>query len=135
MVGKSHFSEAQLTIYTATGPQAANDVSNTVVSCLTDNPTRLVIWDIREASFSNVTGDDLRKVVINARPLAESRSGGKTAIVCSRDSDYGLARLFQTYAELYEAPIEIRVFDSMDNAITWLGLERNLLAKAQNEHQ
>jgi hypothetical protein len=135
MVRKSHFAEAQLTTYVAAGPLTANDVSKTVVSCLTENPTRLVIWDVREASFSNVTGDDLRKVVINARPLAESRAGGKTAIVCSRGADYGLARLFQTYAELYEAPIDIKVFDSMDDATAWLGLDQNLLARAKKENQ
>ena len=134
MVGKSHFTEAQLTVYSATGPLSANDVLNTVITCLTENPTMFVIWDLTEASFSNVTGDDLRKVVLTARPLAESRAGGKTAIVCSRGADYGLARLFQTYAELYEAPIDIKVFDSIDEAATWLGVDPRALPRAKGEH-
>jgi hypothetical protein len=133
MVGKSRFPEAQLTVYTTTGPMTVDDVSNTVIACLTDNPTLLAIWDIREASFSGVTGDDLRKVVIHARPLAESRAGGKTAIICSRGADYGLARLFQTYVELYEAPIDIKVFNSMDEAIAWLGVDRKVLNNKRSE--
>jgi hypothetical protein len=131
MVGKSHFPEARLTVYTATGPMTVDDVSNTVTTCLTDNPTLLAIWDIKEASFSDVTADDLRKVVIRARPLADSRAGGKTAIICSRGVDYGLARLFQIYAELYEAPIDIQVFDSRDAAMNWLGIDSNILSKKQ----
>jgi hypothetical protein len=133
MIGKSAVTESQLTVYTATGPMTVDDVSNTVISCLTDNPTLLVIWDLREAWFSGVTGDDLRRVVIRARPLAESRAGGKTAMICSRGAEFGLARLFQTYAELYEAPIDIKVFDSMDDATAWLGVERQVLAESKSE--
>ena len=133
MVAKSRFAEAKLTIYAADGPMTAEDVSNTVIGCLTDNPTLLAIWDLSKASFSGVTGDDFRNVVIRARPLAESRAGGKTAIVCSRGVDYGLARLFQTYVELYEAPIDIQVFDSMDAAMKWLGVDKKIFAKAKSE--
>lgn len=133
MAGKSQFPEAKLTVYAATGAMTVDDVSNTITACLTENPTLLVIWDIREAFFSGVTGDDLRRVVIRARPLAESRAGGKTAIVCSRGVDYGLARLFQIYVELYEAPIDIQVFDSMDAATEWLGIDRKILIKRKVE--
>ncbi|HYJ91625.1 MAG TPA: hypothetical protein VEV84_09975, partial [Pyrinomonadaceae bacterium] len=113
--------------YTAQGLMTVDDVSATVTACLTENPTLLVIWDLRQASFSGVTGEDLRKVVIAARPLAESRAGGKTAIVCSPGADFGLARIFQIYAEVYEAPIDIKVFDSMDGATSWLGVDPNRL--------
>jgi len=133
MVGKVLIPEAELTVYETQGPMTVADVSDTVTSCLTDDPTQLVIWDIRAASFSGVTADDLRNVVIRARPLADSRAGGKTAIVSSGGAEFGLARLFQIYAELYEAPIDIKVFDAMDNAIDWLGLDRNVLDKAKGE--
>lgn len=132
MVGKVLIPEAELTVYETQGPMTVADVSDTVTNCLTDNPTQLVIWDIRAASFSGVTADDLRNVVIKARPLADSRAGGKTAIVCAGGAEFGLARLFQIYAELYEAPIDIKVFETMDNAIDWLGLNPEVLSKAKS---
>ena len=102
-----------------------------MIACLTENPTLFVLWDISQASFSDVTGDDLRKVVLTARPLAESRAGGKTAIVCSSGADYGLARLFQTYAELYDAPIDIKVFTSLDESLAWLSIDPKALEKTE----
>jgi hypothetical protein len=47
-------------------------------------------------------------IIQRGAQFADRRKGGRTAIACSREVDYGLSRMFQTFASLQHIPFEIR---------------------------
>ena len=49
-------------------------------------------------------------------------AGARRAIVMSRTTDLGLARMFQIYRELAGGAEEIQLFNDIDQAQKWLGL-------------
>jgi hypothetical protein len=112
-----------VTVFTVVGETDVQEVLTEVVTFLRDAPTLQVLWDIRRGALTSMSARDLRTVVQRAGPLAEVRAGGQTAIVCSREVDFGLGRMFQTYAEEAGVPFAIRVFRDVDDAWRWLRSE------------
>jgi hypothetical protein len=111
---------ADLTIVTVEGAVGADQVRERIVGFLTGEPTLLVLWDIRHGSLAEISTDDIRMLVSAGEPHAHRRRGGFTAIVCGRDVDFGLSRMFGTVAELQHIPFEIQVFRDVDAAMRWL---------------
>ena len=109
-----------LTIVTVEGAVSAHQVRQQIVGFLTGEPTQLVIWDIRRGSISGISADDIRMLVSAGAPHADRRRGGRTAIVCFHDVDFGVSRMFEIVAELQHIPFEIKVFRQMDAATRWL---------------
>jgi hypothetical protein len=120
VITKSVEVEKDLTLFTVTGETDAEQILSQILALLKEEPTRLVLWDIRAGDLSGVSNSDLKAIVHSARPFADSRKGGRIAIVCSRDIDYGLGRMLQTFAELLQAPFEILVSRNMEEARQWL---------------
>jgi hypothetical protein len=74
------------------------------------------LWDLQEVTLVEVTSATLRE-------LAQARSfdpGTKRAVVAPEDVVYGMARMFQTLHD--EAPEELNVFRTLEEAKDWLGL-------------
>jgi hypothetical protein len=42
------------------------------------------------------------------------------ALVVSRDMDYGLARMYEAYSQ--DLPVQIRIFDELEEAESWMGI-------------
>jgi|SRR5215472_15497610 len=112
--------EKDLTVFTVVDDIDAKQVLSEVLAFLTGEPTHCVLWDIRAGSLTRVTPAGLRMIAERATELAHRRSGGRTAIVCSTDVDYGLSRMFQTFAELLQAPVEFTVSRDVTGAREWL---------------
>ncbi len=108
------------TVVTVAGKVDVEQVLGQIVSFLRGEPTQLVLWDSREGSLAGLLGADLQLIVERGTPLADSRKGGRTAIVCSKEVDYGVSRMFQTLASLQNIPIEAQVFRSIQEARKWL---------------
>ena len=112
--------EHGLTRFDVNGEVNVEQVLDQLIPFLTETPTPLVIWSIGEGGMKGLSGADLRRIVDVAAPFSASRAGGRTAIVCMDDLDYGLSRMFQTLAELYPIPFEMRVFRDLNEALAWL---------------
>ena len=54
------------------------------------------------------------------KSYTKKRAGGKTAIVGKFDVDFGLARMYEAYADYEKIQIEYKVFHQLDEAIKWL---------------
>ena len=52
--------------------------------------------------------------------LTPRREGGKTAVVVSREVDYGFARRLQTVSGLHDYPVFNRICRTVDEAMKWL---------------
>ena len=120
LVTRSFESENDLTIFTISGAVDAEQLANQIISFLKGEPTQLVLWDITVGSLAAIPAKDLRTIVDLAAPFAHKRKGGRTAILCTTDLNFGLSRMFQSFAELMQIPFEIRVFRDLDEAKGWL---------------
>lgn len=74
------------------------------------------IWDARGADATSLTAADLRDFVDFIREQRGPQPG-RTALVVGRDVEYGLARMYQVFAE---SVVEFEVFRSWDDAVAWV---------------
>jgi hypothetical protein len=77
-------------------------------------------WDPRRQVWKLTAGgsfslDDLHVIIEKTR---EKWAGGKTAILVARDLDFGVARMFQVFAE--GIAVEFEVFRDVESAYAWL---------------
>ena len=112
--------ENDLTDVTVAGKVDVEQVLGQIISFLSGEPTQLVLWDLREGTLTGLSSTDLQLLVERGAPFADSRKGGRTAIVCSKEVDYGLSRMFQIFASHQHIPIEVQVFRSTHEARKWL---------------
>jgi hypothetical protein len=85
--------------------------------------TKNVLWDFRKASLYNISSIHIEKILDYVRRHAEKRSGGKTAILVSKDLEYGVSRIIQTIIEIKGIPFKTEIFRSFEEAFQWLGKE------------
>jgi hypothetical protein len=89
-----------------------------------DEPTPLVLWDLTAATLGKT---DAREVQVSARRLG-CRSAGRpsprrSALLCRRDVDFGVARQLAAFAEFERCPTLVGVFRNRDEACDWLAEE------------
>lgn len=108
----------QLTIHTARGEITTPDIQACLETFYQD-PTRDVLWDLREASMSQVSGKDMERFAEYLIAQAPLRPRGKTALVAPEDLEYGTIRMGMGYVG-DRGPITYNVFRTMDQAKAWL---------------
>lgn len=79
-----------------------------------------VLCDLRHAR-TDLTPGDIRRIVDFVSRHREARGPGRSAVVTSRDVDYGMARIAQVHLE--PAGVELAVFRDLQEAEQWLGAE------------
>ena len=109
-----------LTVVTVVGEVTGEQVLSQLITSLTGKPTHLVLWDIREGTLADLSNSDVQMVVKKGAPFADRRKGGRTAIVCSKEVDYGISRMIKTIASLGHVPVEFEVFRDIEGAREWL---------------
>lgn len=117
--------EQRLAIMTAQGPIALADFDQALRMFRTDprmtsNMNRL--WDFRAATLQ-LTATDVRRIAMNLQQQAISRPGARSALVMGSIVAYGLARMFQIYADILGLPTDFGVFREVDEALAWLGVD------------
>ena len=115
-----------LTIVKAFGKMTAEDHRKWVKRYYTgNNVTQLILWDVTEADYSEITNQNIQNHVAFTKQLAtDARKGGKTAVVIDRDmSVLGLSRMREIYFKMEGVPIAMRTFYDMDDALKWLGIK------------
>ena len=112
--------ESDLTTVVVSGAVDVEQMKTQVLGFLKGEPTQRVLWDIRNGSLEKLSMDDMRAIITEAAPHAHKRCGGRTAVLCTRAVDFGLARMFELVAEAYHIPFEIRVFLNEQHALDWL---------------
>ena len=83
-----------------------------------DKTTKRILWDLSDATWASITTEDLNKTVITAKKY--SRKGGKTALVFSKDIDFGIGRMLQTLGEIEEYDYVFGTFRNREEAMKWL---------------
>ena len=120
MVTSTADPERNLTIVTCAGQITAKEIMETIESFYANSPSLSVMWDFTEADLSRLTADEVRMVASDVKRLAHSREGGKTAIVSPSELSYGMVRMYQAFAEIYEQTAVVEAFRSRLEADRWI---------------
>ena len=112
--------EHDLTVFTVVGAVDAAAVSGHIMAFLPVDPTPLVLWDIRAGNVSGFSIVDVMGIIKRAKPFADRRRGGRTAIVCAQPLDYAVSHMFRAMAEAMQIPFEMAVFRDHEEARGWL---------------
>jgi hypothetical protein len=75
------------------------------------------LFDARGAT-TNITAEQVRRLVARAHATAQTRPLGPTAIVTDNDHFFGMARMYAILCEHLAAPVE--VFRDVTDAVDWL---------------
>ena len=124
---------ANLTIFTARGNITTEELKSSVKS-FWESPslTLNLIWDVRDASFTNITYKDVDEILFHAnayRARFTERKFGKTVIVVNSDQHFDILCGLTAYAKIQRLPIMPEVFKTMGEALAWIDqTESDLIA-------
>ena len=123
-IQSSVISEYQLTIHTAQGELQFNEVVTTLSAFFANEPTTNVLWDLREAVLTRLTGDQIRIFVEFAAQRNVTRQGGRTALLVSeRVGDYSMVRMVEILGNMLGPNVEGVIFHDYEEAMQWLRQE------------
>lgn len=93
-----------------------------------------LLVDLRRA-ISSVRGKEaLRDVAwLASLQLANSEVVPKVAVVAPQDISFGLARMYEAFSD--SVPWEFKVFRSADAALSWLGLDGDVVGNLDQDAQ
>jgi hypothetical protein len=77
-----------------------------------------VLWDVREATIVRLSNGDIQSLARTNHELQRARGSGRAAILVSGDADFGVARMFQAYADTF--PWETLISRDLAEAVRWL---------------
>ena len=112
--------DKQLTTHTAIEETSFEETMTTLKQFYEGKSTINVLWDFRRGSMALLSSVDLERIVDYVTFHSEKRAGGKTAIVVSRDLEYGISRVIETLREIRKVPLQLLIFRSMEEANQWL---------------
>lgn len=112
--------QLDLTVHTVSGDLTSQELLDKLDTYYQGRPTQLILWDFMNGTWSGITFDQLQELMRKAKKY--SRKGGKTAFVFSKDIDFGIGRMVETYGELEKYDYEFSSFRDMKDAEKWLGI-------------
>jgi hypothetical protein len=109
-----------LTTCNVVGPVSADEIIHAIEDFYAGEPTRKVLWILTEASFDDLTSEDVRRIAQTTERFSHMRKTGKTALVFSGDIGFGLGRMHEAFRDLQASPVRQESFRSLDDALQWL---------------
>lgn len=84
--------------------------------------SKSVIWNLSAGSNSRLTSADM---VLIAKTVKKYAVHTRAAYVCPVDLEFGLFRMYQSYAEMQGVTTGMKVFRSRDEALLWLKVKKD----------
>ncbi len=111
----------ELTTFTGTGELNVDEITKSISSFYDMNPTLNALFDLNNASVDTISSSHVKKIAELVQKQRKIREGGRTAIVASKDVNFGLARMFGALAtSANNLAVETRVFRDIKEASSWL---------------
>lgn len=76
------------------------------------------VYDLTRMSFDNISSGFLQSLNILAKKYGNARRGAKTAYVCPKDLQFGMARTWEVFID--DVPVTTMVTRSMEEALSWI---------------
>ncbi len=83
--------------------------------------TKQILCDLTNADWSKIPSDEFRQAITKLKKY--SRKGGKTALQFSNDTDFGIGRMIEVFADIEKYDFEFRSFRNRKDADKWLGIK------------
>ena len=112
----------KLTTITVSWKSDFDELMIVLKSFLNDNKTEHLLLDLSDSFLDDITYDhvvDLCKYAAY-RDNGKSRITGKTALVSSSSLQSEIGRMFKAYFEIESSNINVAVFRSLEEALSWL---------------
>jgi hypothetical protein len=117
--------DKKLTTITVSWKSDFDELMIVLKSFLNDNKTEHLLLDLSDSFLDDITYDhvvDLCKYAAY-RDNGKSRITGKTALVSSSNLQSEIGRMFKAYFEIENSDINVAVFSSLEEALSWLEQE------------
>ena len=114
--------DKKLTTITVSWKSDFDELMIVLKSFLNDNKTEHLLLDLSNSFLDDITYDhvvDLCKYAAY-RDNGKSRITGKTALVSSSSLQSEIGRMFKAYFEIENSNINVSVFRSLEEALSWL---------------
>jgi hypothetical protein len=118
--------DKKLTTITVSWKSDFDELMIVLKSFLNDNKTDHLLLDLSDSFLDDITYDhvvDLCKYAAY-RDNGKSRITGKTALVSSSNLQSEIGRMFKAYFEIENSDINVAVFSSLEEALSWLEEDR-----------
>lgn len=112
--------DRDLTVRTVKGEVTAQELMDALAEYYAGEPTRNILWDFTEAMLERLTVSEVRGLAQATRLHATRRAGGKTALVFSSASAFGLGRVFDQSQSASDTPVDHMSFRDRAAALAWL---------------
>lgn len=99
-----------------------DDVLNWVTDYYSGDVSKFILWDLSRAGLSDLSPDDIIRVVYEAKKKSARRAGDKTVLAVSRDVEFGIGRMRVAYSEIEAVEFELMTFIKLADAEKWLGV-------------
>jgi hypothetical protein len=119
-IASSYDEIRDLTVFTVEGELTFDAQMTTLKEFYSGVPTANVLWDFRAIEGIRVSSKELYEIILFIKRHKSKRPQGKTALVSSKDIDFGLSRVSQAYADYEKLPWEMKAFRSMKEALKWI---------------
>ncbi len=120
---KSISVEKKLTTITVKGSVSADQLIKILEDFYQGEFTLNLLWDLSLTDASELKKHELEEVISVAKKHAHLRRGGKTAIVASRQVDYGIGRMYEILAEIENHPLLHYVSNDIQKAKDWFEMK------------
>ena len=114
--------DKKLTTITVSWKSDFDELMLVLKNFLNDNKTEHLLLDLSNSFLDDITYDhvvDLCKYAAY-RDNGKSRITGKTALVSSSSLQSEIGRMFKAYFEIENSNINVSVFRSLEEALSWL---------------
>lgn len=112
-----------LTLITIFGDIDFQTLMEVMQEFYTENPTKNAIWDLSSASAEQIGSTEIEYIANFVSGYAQTRIGGRTALVAQEDLEFGVCRMIDTIAEIRGIPFEVASFRNLSAAIKWIGTD------------
>lgn len=113
-----------LTVQTIVGEVTAAEIRNAITRYYEGTVTGKILWDLRQASLPGITADQVRGLVRLTQQYSDRRPNGKTALLFSSASSFGLGRMFEISRNADVGAVGHMSFMDETSAFEWLGVAR-----------
>lgn len=119
-ISREQFPDRELTIFTIEGSADRDDMLDAVAQLPLAERTRNIVWDATNGTVGGMHYEDIKTIAESLRSGHGMRPGGRTALVAGSALDYGMARMFTTFASLKGLTVQYKCFRSLGDAMDWI---------------
>jgi hypothetical protein len=125
-IEKEIIGDRSVTVFKVKGKMLFDQIIDEITQFYNNGLTQNTIWDFTGAEGGHITSEEIKNIAFHAKDFGHLRENGKTAFIISSSLAYGLGRMYDSLAQVFNHPVKHGVFRSFGDAISWLqGPETN----------